>query len=299
MRSHWLAAVAASVLVCTAPAGASRETGAPSSARVQGVQVAALFGESDEEKAARQHESDQDSQISDLTQRIHDLERALQQATGQNEQLSQRIRELSQRIDQLGKDFDYKLCTLAAQQLGAGTSANAEGNALPCNNNGQAPAASLANNAPQTPSSGGGGTLGTLPQNAGPAARSQFDEAMNLLARAQYDEARAAFQAFAEANPKDPLAPQAVYWVGNIAFVQKDYAGASQAFAQEIKNYPNSAQGPESTLKLGQSLIALGKKKEGCVFLGAIKTKYRHAPEAILAQAASARAASCKGARAD
>ena len=117
---------------------------------------------------------------------------------------------------------------------------------------------------------------------------------MNLLARAQYDQARSAFQAFADANPKDPLAPQAVYWVGNIAFVQKDYAAASQAFAQEIKNYPTSTQGPEATLKLGQSLIALGKKKEGCVFLGAIKTKYKHAPDAILAQAAAARAASCK-----
>jgi tol-pal system protein YbgF len=296
-----MAALAALVLVSAAPAGASHAVSASSGDRVRGVQLAALFGESDEEKAARlQHESDQDSQISDLTQRIHDLERALQQTTGQNEQLSQRIRELSQRIDQQQKDFNYKLCALAAQQLGAGTSANETGSALPCDTSGQTSAAPLAGGAPQgSPPTASGGTLGTLPANDQPSSKSQFDEAMNLLARAQYDDARAAFQGFADANPKDPLAPQAVYWVGNIAFVQKDYAAASQAFAQEIKNYPTSVQGPESTLKLGQSLIALGKKKEGCVFLGAIKTKYKHAPESILAQAASARAASCKAERTD
>jgi tol-pal system protein YbgF len=122
---------------------------------------------------------------------------------------------------------------------------------------------------------------------------------MNLLARARYDEARAGFRAFADANPKDTLAPQAVYWVGNIAFVQKDYSAASQSFAEVIKDYPKSSQGAESTLKLGQSLIALGQKKEGCLFLGAIKTKYKKAPASILSQAASAQVASCKGQRAD
>jgi tol-pal system protein YbgF len=122
---------------------------------------------------------------------------------------------------------------------------------------------------------------------------------MNLLARARYDEARAAFRAFADANPKDPLASQAVYWVANIAFVQKDFSTAAQTFAEEVKNYPTSTQGAESMLKLGQSLVALGQKKEGCLFLGAVKTKYKKASASILSQAAAARAASCKGQKAD
>ncbi|HUO98327.1 MAG TPA: tol-pal system protein YbgF [Rhizomicrobium sp.] len=295
MKPQSIALLAAVLLASAAPAAAVQTGVAPASDRARGVQLAGLFGESDEEKAARQHEMDQDSQISDLTRRISDLERALQQTTGQNEQLSQRIRELSARIDQQQKDFDYKLCTLAAQQLGTGTTASSNG--LPCDSGASsAPAPTTGGAPPASAPPQSGGTLGTLPQAAAPDAsvRSQYDEAMNLLARARYDEARAAFQSFVDANPKDPLAAQATYWVGNIAFVQKDYAAASQAFAQEIKNYPTSAQGPESTLKLGQSLIALGKKKEGCVFLGAIKTKYKHAPDTILAQAAAAHAASCK-----
>ena len=61
---------------------------------------------------------------------------------------------------------------------------------------------------------------------------------MNLLAKAQYDEARAAFRSFADTYPKDDLAPQALYWVGDIAYVQKDYPSAARAFAEELKKYP-------------------------------------------------------------
>jgi hypothetical protein len=48
-----------------------------------GVQLAALFGESDEEKAARkQHEDNQDATIQMLNQRVRDLEDSLRQTTG-------------------------------------------------------------------------------------------------------------------------------------------------------------------------------------------------------------------------
>jgi len=288
MRSA--SAVAVLFLLSAAPAGATPSGPAPR-APLQGVQLAGLFGESDEEKAARLHEGDQDAEIADLKRRVEALEQSLQQATGQNEELSHRLQELSGRIDQQKKDFDYKLCALAAQQLGANSDQTNGG--LPCDTG----AAMSAVTAPATQlPPGSGGTLGTLPAGAAlaPDTRPQFDAAMNLLAKAQYDEARAAFRSFADANPKDPLAPQALYWVGDIAFVQKDYTGAAQAFAEGIKKYNTSPRGPDSMLKLGQSLLALGQKKEGCLTLGAIKSKYPKAAASTLSQAASARAASCK-----
>ncbi len=284
-----ISAAAAAWVMVLCPAGAS------SAAYLHPVEVRGLFGESDDEKAARlkaeQRENDQDAGIAELRQRIGDLENALRQSTGQNEMLANQIRELTNRIDRQQKDFDYKLCTLAAQQLGASTAPSNPGNSLPCDPN--AAVAALA-----SPSGAAGGTLGTLPAGqAAPASatKGQYDEAMNLLARARYDEARAAFRAFADANPKDPLAPQAVYWVGNIAFVQKDFSAAAVAFAEQIKKYPSNPQGAESMLKLGQSLLALGEKEKGCVTLGAIKGKYKQVPAGILSQAATTRAKSCKG----
>jgi tol-pal system protein YbgF len=123
---------------------------------------------------------------------------------------------------------------------------------------------------------------------------SQYQNAMKLLSQAQYDEARAQFRSFADTNPQDPLAAQAVYWVANISFVQKDYPNASRSFAEELKKYPASPRAPESMLKLGQSLIAMNQKKEGCTFLGALPEKYPAAAKPVTAQALAARkAAGC------
>ncbi len=279
------------VLAFTGTAAAAQTAfDAPMRTQPRGVQLAGLFGESDEEIAARQqHEDNQDAQIADLKQRLHDLEQSLQQLTGQNEQLGHRVQELRAKLDSQQKDYDYKLCSLSAQLLGAGSASDQSGESLPCTLGADAGTASVGQ-----PTLGSGGTLGTLPQGAVHDTRPQFDAAMNLLARAQYDEARAAFRTFADDNPKDALAPQAVYWLGDIAYVQKDYGGAAQAFAEAIKKYPTSSRGPDSMLKLGQSLLALGQIKEGCLTLGAIKSKYRNASASVLSQAASARAMSCR-----
>lgn len=276
------------------------------------MRVADLFGESDDEKAAReQKEQAQDAAISQLNQRVNDLEDSLRRLTGENESLEHKIGDLNSKIDRMQRDFDYRLCTLSAQQLGA-TGAGG----LPCDQQ-AAPA-------PQQPSgqqlAPPPGVLGTLPSNtplplappptaASPAStnpnapegaatsqfRPQFDAAMTLLAKAQYDQSRAAFRAFADQHPKDDLAPQAVYWVGDIAYVQKDYQNAARAFVEELKNYGSSGRAPDSMLKLGQSLIALNQKEEGCTTLGALPSKYPQASKTIITQARAARtAAHCK-----
>lgn len=152
------------------------------------------------------------------------------------------------------------------------------------------------------------GVLGTLPSAPGPMASSgpalngslpsgntgQYDQAMNLMSRAQYAEAQAAFRAYADANPSDTdLAPQAIYWVGNISFVRQDYAPAARAFAEVIKKYPKSTRAPDAMLKLAQSFMGMGQKTEGCTTLGLIKTKYPQASPGTLTQAANLRKTAC------
>ena len=298
---------------------------------------AQLFGESDEEKAARQaHEDGQDAQIKQLGDRVQQLEdktrnltESLSTLTGANEELSHQIQELRQKIDAQQKDFAYRLCMLSAQQLGAGDSGlncGATGGAMPPPPAAQGPA-NIAPGAPLPPigadqgaaamPSGAPdgasdepqqlgkppGTLGTLPTTAAPVGPSsapprggqaQYDRAMNLLAKAQYAEASAAFRSYADANPGDhDLSAQAIYWIGDIAYVQHDYPNATRAFAEQIKKYPDSPRSPDSMLKLGQSLLAEGQTSTGCLTLAALKTKYPKAPPATLAAAAGARKAAC------
>ena len=186
--------------------------------------MADIFGESDEEKAARlaaqQHEQAQDSSISYLRQRNDDLENTVRRLTGQLEQLDHRVTELNGRIERMQKDFDYRLCTMAAQQLGASDSAPAAGSALPCDSGAGFQSSSVpppsavpspgpaATPPAESRASGEPVHLGPPPGQLMPYAalspagepaatsehRPKFDSAMKLLAKAQYDEARSAFQ---------------------------------------------------------------------------------------------------------
>jgi tol-pal system protein YbgF len=318
MRIQHLTASALAVLMAFSPLAAQAQ----------------LFGESDEVKAARQaHEDAQDAQIAQAQARLQQLEdrlrgltESLARSTGTNEELAHQIEMLNQKIESQNRDFTYRVCMLSAQQLGA------DPNTFNCGNTGAGSGAAPAMAMPQQVAPGaalppiGGeaatapapqmgrapGILGTLPSGPSasgapaqlsraaplppPAAASQFDTGMNLLARAQYAEASAAFRAYADSHPEDQeLSPQAIYWIGDIDYVRQDYPSASRGFAELIKKYPKSQRAPDAMLKLGQSLLAMGQKPEGCTTLGALKAKFPDASDGTIAAAATARkAAACR-----
>lgn len=287
---------------------------------------AQLFGESDKDKAARlQHEADQDQQLQqlgpmqdrlrDLNDRVQSLESSLQRATGNEENLGHQIQLLQDKIDQQQKDFNYRLCVISAQQLG--TSADESGLNCAAVSNGsaappslQGPAGAPAAGSPlppigqdfaaapdNTPPLRGRspGSLGTLPSGPAPDT-AQFDTGMNLMAKSQYTQATAAFSAYADAHPDDAdLTPQAIYWIGNMAYVQQDYQTAARNFAVLEQKYPASSRAADGMVKLGQSLIATGDNKDGCTaFASVTKKKFPGVTDATLTAAANARKSSCK-----
>jgi tol-pal system protein YbgF len=121
----------------------------------------------------------------------------------------------------------------------------------------------------------------------------QFDSAMNLLGRSQYAEASAAFRAYADSHPEDDaLASQSLYWVGTIASMQQDNAGAARAFAEQLKKYPKSARAPDAMLKMGQALVAQGQTSNGCTAFRAVtKKQYPDASSTTIDAALAARKA--------
>lgn len=93
---------------------------------------AQLFGPSrEEQEAAKAHEDAQDAAIEQVSGRVRQLEDrvrgltdSLARATGQNEELNHQIAQQNQKIDAMQRDFAYRLCTLSAQQMGAGDAMN-------------------------------------------------------------------------------------------------------------------------------------------------------------------------------
>jgi tol-pal system protein YbgF len=304
---------------------------------------AQIFGPSDEEKAREAAQDSgirdlqnslqqQDARIRVLEDKARSLTDSLSQATGVNEELSHQVQLLNDKIDRMQKDFAYRLCTLSAQQLGAGDAMNCAAAGTPSAGAVSPQSYSQAPPGAPLPPIGAGtidatgnggfvappndngaavmgrppGVLGTLPMNSGPmnsppanlqsapANPTQYNQAMNLMSRAQYNEAAAAFRAYADTYPGDAdLAPQAIYWVANISFIRQDYAEGARTFAELIKKYPKSPRAPDAMLKLAQSFMAMDQKTEGCTTLGFIKSKYPDASPQTLAQAASLRKTAC------
>ncbi len=253
--------------------------------------------------------------------RINDMEQSLRELRGQVETLTFQVKQLTEQLDIARKESNYRLGALEGGAPATAIPGQMVPGPVTGMNSAIAPAPKPLGPAggPQVavPPAGGpkpltggnlvpppkGGTLGTLPADSlsstapgGLSPRQQYDAAMELLSRAQYPEAQNAFRGFVAANPADELAGPAQYWVGDIAFTQKDYQGAAKAFAGVLKSYAKTARAPDAMLKLGLSLLELGQKKEGCTTLGAIKSKYPAANKAIFDRAAKrATEAKCTG----
>jgi len=107
-------------------------------------------------------------------------------------------------------------------------------------------------------------TAAIPPQNVTGSPLEQYNAAFALLRQARYDEAEQALRGFIQRNPKDALAGNAQYWLGETYFARKDYGSAASAFAEGYEKYPHSPKAPDDLLKLGITLGILGQKDNAC-----------------------------------
>ena len=78
-----------------------------------------------------------------------------------------------------------------------------------------------------------------------------------------YAKAEGAFREFIKRNPKDPLAANAQYWLGESFYVRGDYQQAAVEFMEGYKNYSNSPKGPENLAYPSNDKIAGGRNFAG------------------------------------
>jgi tol-pal system protein YbgF len=220
--------------------------------------------------------------------RIGQLEDEVRTLTGQIQEVNYSLDQLKRRLDTLSSDVDQRFATLehGGPSL-AGPAIGGPGTPPP-------PAASA------TP--GVLGTLGTPAAKPGseqtataPAtlpsgtAQEQYNYAFGLLRQANYPAAEEALKAFVKAYPKDPLAGNAQYWLGETYYVRKDYENAATAFAVGYQRYPKSGKAADNLLKLGMSLGNLGKKGNACSAFARLDRDFPTAPANVKEREASER----------
>jgi tol-pal system protein YbgF len=211
-------------------------------------------------------------------QRLNDLENTVRDLTGQIEKLGYENRMLKDKIERLETEVNFRLNQLEGNPNPDKPKADNLDGGVGSGDSADKPAAG---DGPKEP-----GTIGDTPTpKADGRAEDVYNQAMDHLTKSEYEAALRLFRQVVTDYPGTDYAAQAQYWIADIHYVQKDYEKAALAFAEVIKKYPTAGRGPEAMLKLGLSLINIGKKPEGCKTLGAIKQQYPKASEAILSRA--------------
>jgi tol-pal system protein YbgF len=121
----------------------------------------------------------------------------------------------------------------------------------------------------------------------GGSAAEQYDYAFGLMKQAKYPDAEAAFKEFVEAHPKDQMAGNAQYWLGETYYARGKYREAASAFAEGYKRYPKSSKAPDGLLKLGMSLARADQKQNACVALAKLGEEFPRAASSVRQHAVS------------
>ena len=111
--------------------------------------------------------------------------------------------------------------------------------------------------------------------------KGEFDLAMANLKQGSYEDAEKGFAGFLAKNPKDKLASDAIYYLGESYYLRDRRREAAEQFLKVSTQYANSSRAPQALLRLGQALSALGAKEQACATFSEIPRKYPNAPAMV------------------
>lgn len=205
----------------------------------------------------------------ELLNDIEDLKTQVRQMRGQLEVQDHQLEQLRNSQRQSLIDLDRRLRQL--EQRPSGSTSSVPG--------GQAPASALA-----APGTGGGVAAPARAPSA--SEQQQYDAAFNLMKQGLYQQAAARFRDFIARNPKSALADNAQYWVGEAAYVTRDFRTALDAFGKVLSNYPQSPKVPDAMLKIGYCHYELAAYDRARATLNQVVARY---PNTLVAKSAELR----------
>jgi tol-pal system protein YbgF len=107
-----------------------------------------------------------------------------------------------------------------------------------------------------------------------PSADTLYSNGLRDLTSGKYDLAHSEFQDYLKYYGDTDLASNAQFWLGEIAYAQKNYDGAVQEYDKVINNYPRSFKLAPAHLKKGMALLELGQKNSGVKELREVVKRY-------------------------
>lgn len=119
-----------------------------------------------------------------------------------------------------------------------------------------------------------GGSASAAPSGPPPSADTLYSNGLRDITSGKYDLARSEFQDYLKYYSDTDLASNAQFYLGEIAYSQKNYEEAVQEYDKVLSNYPKSFKLAPARLKKGMALIELGQKNPGVKELREVVKRY-------------------------
>ena len=119
-----------------------------------------------------------------------------------------------------------------------------------------------------------------LPQDLNP--KEQYEFATSFLKVGDYSTAERAFREFVLSNSDHELAGSAQYWYAETFRIRQLYTDAASAYLEGYQKYPKGKKAPINLLKLGVSMVQIGKKDQGCKMINGVELQYPNANQSVI-----------------
>ena len=113
-----------------------------------------------------------------------------------------------------------------------------------------------------------------VPTASAPSADTLYSNGLRDITSGKYDLARSEFQDYLKYYGDTDLASNAQFYLGEIAYSQKNYDEAVGEFDKVLNNYPKSFKLAPARLRKGLALIELGQKPGGVRELREVVKRY-------------------------
>jgi tol-pal system protein YbgF len=113
------------------------------------------------------------------------------------------------------------------------------------------------------PSSAPTSAVGSSAGGAAPSADTLYSNGLRDITSGKYDLANSEFQDYLKYYGDTDLASNAQFYLGEIAYAQKQYDRAVQEYDKVLNNYPKSFKLAPARYKKGMALLELGQKNSG------------------------------------
>jgi len=181
--------------------------------------------------------------------------------------LSDNLEEIKSRLGKLNQqlvDLQNTMQSVDAKISGGGQPpASAQPNQGSASNNGFPTTPAYSSNGSVSPGATNPAVSSGPPPSGAPSADTLYSNGLRDITSGKYDLARSEFQDYLRYYGNTDLAGNAQFYLGEIAYSQKQFDQAVSEYDKVLTNYPKSFKLAPAHLKKGMALLELGQKTSG------------------------------------